>query len=241
MKLPPEFGSGHADIPENVHALSARTLAYHFGERVGCPTVPALVEERGAMEMGKRYLQILTYYQVSLDAIRPLRPDIAQEMERPKARLKNEPLSNFDSAWIPKENKTIIPGPETPLGYTIPRLITSYINDSQTEGTPSDKMARALNLLDDVLENLSQRDAGKDLLLKFAEALVVTGKADALMILRNTISAGKMRQDSFNTYFEEIVNAMPDSAPHLASIYNDLSSEDKAANKIANPAQRLEI
>ena len=233
MEFLKEFGDGHANIPKNVTSWDDQSLAEHFGGHVSCPVVNTLVKERSAQVMAERYLEILIYYQVVIDYLHS-RPDIALEIVSPLDGLAGEPLTGYDADWIPPENLTVIPGPETPVGYALPRLITFFGGERKAENH-SAKIIEALTLLEATITELNPDDTSFDLLLKYAEKLVVIGLADPLAVLKNTISAGKMRQDSFYTYFGEIVALMPSQAPTLAKIYSDLTSDGLKFYGIANP------
>lgn len=230
------FGKGHMDLEgiDLQHTTSLKKAEY-FGTRVGCPKVPSLVEERGADEMAHRYAEMLLYFPLLLDEVKKVRPDIASHIEGPLDRLPDEPLAVFDKDWIPAENLTQIPGPETPLGYSLPRLVTSYIWESKTEGDAAARMSRVLTFFDETLKGLDKKDGANALLLKFAETLTTEGKANPRLILRRTISQGKMEQDSFYTYFREIVGDMEKYAPTLSATYKSLNPQDKKGLGIANP------
>ncbi len=230
------FGKGHMDLEGvDLENTTPTQQAEYFGSRVGCPSVPSLVQERGAGDMAKRYAEILLYYPLVLDSVKKVRPDVASQIEGPINRLPGEPLAVFDKGWIPSENLAKVPGPETPWGYALPRLVTAYIWESKTEGTPADRLSRVLTFFDDTLDNLDTEDGPNALLLKFAEKLTTEGKASPQLILRRTISQGKMEQDSFYTYFKQIIGDIEHDAPTLFAIYKSLSVEDKKKLGIANP------
>ncbi len=236
MQLPETFGNGHMNL-DGINLLSATDTekAKYFGKRVGCPSVLSLVQERGGDSMAKRYAEILLYYPMILDSVRKVRPDIASQIEGPLDRLPNEPLTVYDKEWIPRENLTQIPGPETPWGYALPRLVTAYTYESKTEGDNGDRLSRVLTYFDKTLAQLTNIDNADSLLLKFAERLVTEGNADPKLMLRRTISQGKMVQDSFYTYFRRIVESMEKHAPMLFDAYNSLGAQQKKDLGIANP------
>lgn len=236
MPLPETFGNGHMNL-DGIDLLSATNTekAEYFGKRVGCPSVPSLVQERGADIMAKRYAEILLYYPMILDSVRKVQPDIASQIEGPLDRLPNEPLTVYDREWIPPENLTQIPGPETPWGYSLPRLVTAYTYESKTEGDTGDRLSRVLTYFDKTLAELTDEDNADSLLLTFAERLVTEGNADPKLILRRTMSQGKMIQDSFYTYFRRIVESMERYAPTLFSTYNSLDAQQRKNLGIANP------
>lgn len=233
-----EFGSGHLDLHRiNLSHASSDKKAEYFGKRAGCPIVPRLIEERGADVMAHRYAQVLAYYGWVVKEVKGVRPDIAKRIKGPLTRLPGEPLADFDPKWIPAENYTKIPGTETPSGYALPRLITYYIYDSKTFGSPADRMVRALDYFNETLRELRPHEKENTLLVQFAEKLVTKGKADPKAILKNTISAGKLMQDSFFTYFYQIGQEMKQSAPILWDIYSHMSPAEKTVLRIANVAR----
>lgn len=226
------FGSGRMNL-DNL-PVTIDEQARYFGERVGCPVVPALIKGRGPEAMAKRYGEILFYYGYILKVISSLRPDIAKQISEPVARDDSENLVDFDDEWIPPWNKDIIPGTETPWGFALPRLMISYATDSHGFDEPRvDSWVRALTILDKVVEELKNDDKANELMVKFAESLVSAG-ASAEIILKRTISAGKMRQDSMEKRFREIIKVMSQHAPVLWETYKNLDADRRDELGIAN-------
>ncbi len=233
------FGRGHLDLEGiDLGNTNPTQQAEYFGGKVGCPSVPSLVNERGAEIMAKRYAEILLYYSLMIETVEKVRPDIAAQIEGPLDRIPGEPLAVYDDTWIPVENLSKVPGPETPWGYALPRLVTAYMRESNTEGDLGDRLSRALTYFDDVLASLENGDNAHSLLLKFAEKLATKGKANAQLILKRTISQGKMEQDSFYTYFQEVITDMKNTAPTLFASYEALNDQQKKDLGIANPFVR---
>jgi hypothetical protein len=234
MNFMEKFGNGHLDLDEiELLGTSDRVRALHFGNRIGCPNVPALIEERGADVMASRYGEILSYYEKIIPIIRSKRKDIANQIEGPIDRLPNEPLNVYNSEWIPISNLWSIPGPETSWGYSLPRLMITYIKNSKND--KESRRKKAFQYLKNTLNDLTETDDATSFLVKFAERLVTEGKADPLVILPRVISQTKLTQDNFYTYFKQIVESMETNAPTLFNTYQSLNDQQKLSLGIANP------
>lgn len=234
MTLLENFATGHLNlegIPDNT---PDKEKAFYLGERLGCPVVPTLVEERGAENMAHRYAEVIFYYGYILDTLARKNPSIAKEISEQIIREEDEKLAGYDEGWVPEWNKQIIPGTETPWGYALPRLLISYATDKHgfTE-SKQEVWVRALLVLDEVADNLEASDTANEFLVKFAEALTETG-ADPKIILAKTMSAGKLRQDTVHRRFAKIAAAMAQHAPTLWAVYEGLSSEEKSQLGIAD-------
>lgn len=98
----------------------------------------------------------------------------------------------------------------------------------------SNEWYNAILAFDTVIRQLNRSDDPKDLLLKYAEKLIDATSLTSEEILRNTISAGMLNQNSCHTEFREIVEKMKLSSPQLWRTYVNMTSADRLKNKIAD-------
>jgi len=230
-----QFGSGHSDIDsDNVVTMTDQELALHLGEIYGCPQAPSIIEAEGAKKMAHRYGELISFYEETLGTIQAYRPDIAATIANGQPRKADEPLT-YDDGFIPEWNKSHIPGTETIWGYDFTRLVNSYIRDDHgLTIDQTDKFPRASEMLENTLKKLSPNEGADELLLKFAESLVDRGGANVDIILRRTIDAAKLKQDSMYTDFTRVVGKMEKCSPTLWNRYIELDSTQRAQMKIAD-------
>ncbi len=228
------FGCGHLWLDAiDLSQASDTAKAEHFGSNLGCPVVPRLIRERGPREMASRYAEVLFASLFALTRIRGIRPDIASEIDSPIKRKPSENLADFDNNWIPQRNKIIIPAPETPVGYHLPRQIVLLTREAPLNMSPVDRLDLADDLLYSTVANLGPQDHANQLLVKFGESIATKTGIDPRSILRRTISHGKMLQDNLQNRFKTIVQLMQTQAPTLYATYSKLSSDEKFGLGIA--------
>jgi hypothetical protein len=262
------FGTGHLDL-RDIYSLEGRftqiarhlgerlgfpnvlglrrklftQIARHLGERLGCPITPRLLEERNHEELAKRYAEIILYYQLLLDRVGVDHPRLYEQIINGETRKVEEIPKGYDEGWVPDWFAERVPGTETHWGYALPRLLISY-SFGEASGTrgdkPLDRLVNASGFFDDVLDELGDGEVADELLLGFAEKLVVDGGADPRVVLRRTISAGKLELDSMHTQFSRVVEKMEENAPVLWGEYCKMTSDERNECGVADITVEVE-
>lgn len=228
-----EYGS-HTLIGDHGDSYFSQTplaKALIQGWSEGCPVAIRLTKEpteggRGAENMIPRYGAVNFWFGVIAETFQEGgRQDLLSDLQGPKLRLAGEPMREHDLGWPPTKLEDYILN--TAYGYSLPRLIVSYIlspKEGQSIAARQERMRFALQ----ALENLTAESANiTDFLIYLTEKLAARN-GDGPTLLKTMLPQGKLNEDNCYTEYRHIVQQMQLSSPTLWELYTELQPGEKA-------------
>jgi len=200
-----------------------------------------LVAENGPEKMIPRYCRATYWLDHCLETITQAgRPDLAESLLSPRARLPNEPLGDHSENWLPADADST--AYRSASAYFIGRLFWTFVSQS------GDSKKINKTLADQLLSESAQTAQNEvGLLVTFAEKLATVNVTRAYdpptlrkhqdALLTRVLGVGKLHEDNQLTEYGQIVDALI-ATPILGVYYASLAPKELDKLRLYSP-QRL--
>lgn len=201
----------------------------------GCPVVEELIDRnnpepgRGPENMLNRYSEINFWFGFIQREVARLNPELHGQFMAPVPRNSGEP-GKYEEISVPTNHTTEMSPMGTLAGYAISRLFIDQLGTDKD--LPTEEVQTRLNRALDVLEEAIELALFPNELLAIVSDGISKADVKPMDVLKRVLGQGWYEEHKADIMLGQFKYALNRCAPELWNLYESLSPEEKAKNKL---------